>query len=251
MEKILVCIKRVIDYNVKIRIKPDESGVITDGVKMSINPFDEIAIEEALRIKESGNANEVILVSIGPDDSQQQLRTGLAMGADRAILIEHPTQLESIQVAKLLYQIVDQENPDLILMGKQAIDDDSNQTGQMLAQICSYPQATFASKITVTDNIIEVVREVDQGLEILEVDLPAIVTVDLRLNEPRYVKLPDIMKAKKKPLEIIDPSLFDVSLEPTVKVLNVSAPPPRQSGVMLNEASELVAALKEKGLLND
>ncbi len=245
MEKILVCIKRVIDYNVKIRIKPDESGVITDGVKMSINPFDEIAIEEALRIKESGNANEVILVSIGPDDSQQQLRTGLAMGADRAILIEHPTQLESIQVAKLLYQIVDQENPDLILMGKQAIDDDSNQTGQMLAQICSYPQATFASKITVTDNIIEVVREVDQGLEILEVDLPAIVTVD------RYVKLPDIMKAKKKPLEIIDPSLFDVSLEPTVKVLNVSAPPPRQSGVMLNEASELVAALKEKGLLND
>ena len=251
MEKILVCIKRVIDYNVKIRIKPDESGVITDGVKMSINPFDEIALEEALRIKESGNANEVIIVSIGPDDTQQQLRTGLAMGADRAIHIEHPAPLEPIQVAKLLSRIVEQEQPELILMGKQAIDDDANQTGQMLAQIFSYPQATFASKITLTDNTIEVVREVDQGLEILDVDLPAIVTVDLRLNEPRYVKLPDIMKAKKKPLEVLDPVSLNVNLDPSIKVLNVSAPPPRQSGVMLEDASQLVSSLKEKGLLND
>ena len=251
MEKILVCIKRVIDYNVKIRIKPDESGVITDGVKMSINPFDEIALEEALRIKESGNANEVIIVSIGPDDTQQQLRTGLAMGADRAIHIEHPTPLEPIQVAKLLSRIVEKEQPELILMGKQAIDDDANQTGQMLAQIFSYPQATFASKITLTGNTLEVVREVDQGLEILDVDLPAIVTVDLRLNEPRYVKLPDIMKAKKKPLEVLDPVSLDVSLDPSIKVLNVSAPPPSQSGVMLEDASQLVSSLKEKGLLND
>ena len=251
MEKILVCIKRVIDYNVKIRIKPDESGVITDGVKMSINPFDEIALEEALRIKESGNANEVIIVSIGPDDTQQQLRTGLAMGADRAIHIEHPAPLEPIQVAKLLAKIVEQEQPELILMGKQAIDDDANQTGQMLAQIFSYPQATFSSKITLTDNTIEVVREVDQGLEIIDVDLPAIVTVDLRLNEPRYVKLPDIMKAKKKPLEVLDPVSLNVNLDPSIKVLNVSAPPPRQSGVMLEDASQLVSSLKEKGLLND
>ena len=251
MEKILVCIKRVIDYNVKIRIKPDESGVITDGVKMSINPFDEIALEEALRIKESGNANEVIIVSIGPDDTQQQLRTGLAMGADRAIHIEHPTPLEPIQVAKLLSRIVEKEQPELILMGKQAIDDDANQTGQMLAQIFSYPQATFASKITLTGNTLEVVREVDQGLEILDVDLPAIVTVDLRLNEPRYVKLPDIMKAKKKPLEVLDPVALNVNLDPSIKVLNVSAPPPRQSGVMLEDASQLVSSLKEKGLLND
>ena len=251
MEKILVCIKRVIDYNVKIRIKPDESGVITDGVKMSINPFDEIALEEALRIKESGNANEVIIVSIVPEDTQQQLRTGLAMGADMAIHIEHPAPLEPIQVAKLLAKIVEQEQPELILMGKQAIDDDANQTGQMLAQIFSYPQATFASKITLTDNTIEVVREVDQGLEILDVDLPAIVTVDLRLNEPRYVKLPDIMKAKKKPLEVLDPVSLNVNLDPSIKVLNVSAPPPRQSGVMLEDASQLVSSLKEKGLLND
>ena len=247
MEKILVCIKRVIDYNVKIRIKPDESGVITDGVKMSINPFDEIAIEEALRIRESGNANEVILVSIGPDDSQQQLRTGLAMGADRAILIEHPTQLESIQVAKLLYQIVDQENPDLILMGKQAIDDDSNQTGQMLAQMCSYPQATFASKITVTDNILEVVREVDQGLEILEVDLPAIVTVDLRLNEPRYVKLPDIMKAKKKPLDIKSAEDFGIDTSPRLAVVKTGEPEARAAGIKVESVDELVGKLKEVG----
>ena len=251
MEKILVCIKRVIDYNVKIRIKPDESGVITDGVKMSINPFDEIALEEALRIKESGNTNEVIIVSIGPDDTQQQLRTGLAMGADRAIHIEYPTPLEPIQVAKLLSKIVEQEQPELILMGKQAIDDDANQTGQMLAQIFSYAQATFASKITLNDNTLEVVREVDQGLEILDVDLPAIVTVDLRLNEPRYVKLPDIMKAKKKPLEVLDPAALNINLDPSIKVLNVSPPPPRQSGVMLEDASQLVSSLKGKGLLND
>ena len=173
------------------------------------------------------------------------------MGADRAIHIEHSTPLEPIQVAKLLAKIVEQEQPELILMGKQAIDDDANQTGQMLAQIFTYPQATFASKITLTDNTIEVVREVDQGLEILDVDLPAIVTVDLRLNEPRYVKLPDIMKAKKKPLEVLDAVSLNVNLDPFIKVLNVSAPPPRQSGVMLEDASQLVSSLKEKGLLND
>ena len=251
MNKILVCIKRVIDYNVKIRIKPDESGVVTDGVKMSINPFDEIALEEALRLKESGNASEVIIASVGSDDVQQQLRTGLAMGADRAILIEHKATLEPIQVAKLLHRIVDQEKPDLVLMGKQAIDDDASQTGQMLAQMCSYAQGTFASKVTVNGNSLEVVREVDQGLETLEIDLPAIITTDLRLNEPRYVKLPDIMKAKKKPMDIIDPSTLDVDLESSISVLKVSAPPPRQSGVMLNDASELVVILKEKGLLND
>ena len=172
MKKILVCIKRVIDYNVKIRIKSDESGVVTDGVKMSINPFDEIALEEALRLKENGNASEVIIVSIGSDDVQQQLRTGLAMGADRAILIEHNRILEPTQVAKLLHKIVDQEKPDLILMGKQAIDDDASQTGQMLAQMCSYAQGTFVSIVTVNGNSLEVVREVDQGLETLEVDLP-------------------------------------------------------------------------------
>ena len=220
MEKILVCIKRVIDYNVKIRIKSDESGVVTDGVKMSINPFDEIAIEEALRLKENGHASEVIILSIGSDDVQQQLRTGLAMGADRAILIEQNTTLEPIQVAKLLHQIVDQEKPDLILMGKQAIDDDASQTGQMLAQMCSYAQGTFASKVTVNGNSLEVVREVDQGLETLEVDLPAIITTDLRLNEPRYVKLPDIMKAKKKPMDIIKlmyGTKMEIGIEPQIK----------------------------------
>ena len=251
MEKILVCIKRVVDYNIKIRIKPDESGVITEGVKMSINPFDEIALEAALRIKESGSAKEVIVISIGPDDCQQQLRTGLAMGADRAILIQHDEIIEPLKVAKLLHKIVEQENPSLILLGKQAIDDDCNQTGQMLAELCSFPQATFASELTVNENSLEVIREVDQGLETLEIDLPAIVTTDLRLNEPRYVKLPDIMKAKKKPMDIMDSNDFGISLEPSLKVISVTPPPPRESGIMLDGVDELFTALKDKGLINE
>ena len=251
MEKILVCIKRVVDYNIKIRIKPDESGVITEGVKMSINPFDEIALEAALRIKESGNAKEVIIVSIGPDDCQQQLRTGLAMGADRAILIQHDHIIEPLKVAKLLHKIVEQESPGLILLGKQAIDDDCNQTGQMLAELCSFPQATFASELTVNENSLEVIREVDQGLETLEIDLPAIVTTDLRLNEPRYVKLPDIMKAKKKPMDIMDSNDFGISLEPSLKVISVTPPPPRESGIMLDGVDQLFIALKDKGLINE
>ena len=251
MEKILVCIKRVVDYNIKIRIKPDESGVITEGVKMSINPFDEIALEAALRIKESGNAKEVIIVSIGPDDCQQQLRTGLAMGADRAILIQHDHIIEPLKVAKLLHKIVEQESPGLILLGKQAIDDDCNQTGQMLAELCSFPQATFASELTVNENSLEVIREVDQGLERLEIDLPAIVTTDLRLNEPRYVKLPDIMKAKKKPMDIMDSNDFGISLEPSLKVISVTPPPPRESGIMLDGVDQLFIALKDKGLINE
>ena len=198
MEKILVCIKRVIDYNVKIRVKPDETGVVTEGVKMSINPFDEIALEEALRIKESGNASEVIIVSIGPDDSQQQLRTGLAMGADRAILIKHDEDIEPLTVAKALHEIVEQEQPGLIMMGKQAIDDDCSQTGQILAQLCSIPQATFVSQVSIEGDKASVVREIDQGLETPEVDLPAIITTDLRLNEPRYVKLPRHYEGKEE-----------------------------------------------------
>ena len=250
MEKILVCLKRVVDYNVKIRIKPDETDVVTEGVKMSINPFDEIALEEALRIKESGQANDVIIVSIGPEDCQQQLRTGLAMGADRAILVEHSENTEPLTVAKLLHQIVQQEQPELILLGKQAIDDDCNQTGQMLAELCSYSQATYASKLSVGSNSLVVTREVDQGLETLEIDLPAIVTVDLRLNDPRYVKLPDIMKAKKKSLDVINPNDLKISMDPFFKVISVTAPPPRESGIRLNDAGELFDALKEKGLVD-
>ncbi len=250
MNKILVCIKRVIDYNIKIRINSDESGVVTEGVKMSINPFDEIALEEALRIKESGKANEIIVVSIGSEDCQQQLRTGLAMGADRAILIEHQEQAEPLIVAKLLYEIVQQEKPELILLGKQAIDDDCSQTGQMLAELCSYAQATFISKLDIEGNVLTVTREVDQGLENLEIDLPAIVTTDLRLNEPRYVKLPDIMKAKKKPLDVITPNDLNISMDPFFKVISVTEPPPRESGIRLNDAGELFDALKAKGLVD-
>ncbi|MBI32794.1 MAG: hypothetical protein CMD98_02860 [Gammaproteobacteria bacterium] len=250
MEKILVCIKRVIDYNVKIRVKPDESGVVTEGVKMSINPFDEIALEEALRIKENGDAVEVVIVSIGPDDSQQQLRTGLAMGADRAILIKHDGEIEPLTVAKALSEIVEDENPGLIMMGKQAIDDDSSQTGQILAQLCDIPQATFASKVSIQEEKATVVREIDQGLETLEIDLPAIITTDLRLNEPRYVKLPDIMKAKKKVLDVIESGELKTDFSSSIEVINVTPPPPRESGVMVNDVEELVVALKEKGLLS-
>ena len=201
MKKIIVGLKRVIDYNVRVRVKSDQSGVEKDGVKMSINPFDEIALEEALRIKEKGLVDEIVVVSIGNDDCQQQLRTGLAMGADRAILVEAPQDLYPLTLSKVLHEIVKDEQPMIVLLGKQAIDNDNNQVGQMLAALWDRPQATFASEININENTATVTREVDSGLETIEIDLPAVITADLRLNEPRYVKLPDIMKAKKKPLD--------------------------------------------------
>ncbi len=249
MEKILVGLKRVVDYNVRVRVRADGSGVETDGVKMSINPFDEIALEEALRIRESGEAKEVIVVSIGPEVAQQQLRTGLAMGADRAILIKSDSELDSLSAAKLLLQIVQREAPELVLLGKQAIDNDNNQTGQMLAALWGRPQATFASKVAVNGDKLKVTREVDVGLETIEVDLPAVVTTDLRLNEPRYVKLPDIMKAKKKPLDQIDASELGVSADDSIRTTAYEPPQERQKGIMVKDVAELAAALKEKGLL--
>ncbi len=249
MEKIIVCLKRVVDYNVRIRVKPDGSGVITEGLKMSINPFDEIALEEALRIRERGEAQEVIIVSIGPDDAQQQLRTGLAMGADRAILVQTTTELEPLGAARALLAIVTQEQPGLVLLGKQAIDDDCNQTGQMLAALWNRPQATFASKLELQGDRATVTREIDAGLEVLDVDLPAVVTTDLRLNEPRYVKLPDIMKAKKKPIDVVELSALEVDATPRLRVLRHESPPARSRGVMVPDVDSLLAALRDRGLL--
>ena len=246
MDKILVCIKRVVDYNIKIRIKPDESGVITEGVKMSINPFDEIALEEALRIKESGDANEVIVVSIGPDDCQQQLRTGLAMGADRAILIQHDHIIEPLKVAKLLHKIVEQENPGLILLGKQAIDDDCNQTGQMLAALLGWGQGTFASEVKMDGNTVNVTREIDGGLETVKLNLPAVITSDLRLNEPRYASLPNIMKAKRKELIEKTPSDYGVDTTSRVTTLKVEEPAGRSAGVIVESVAELVSKLRDE-----
>lgn len=249
MSKILVCIKRVIDYNVRIRVKPDGSGVVTDGVKMSINPFDEIALEEALRLKERGVASEVIVATLGPADAQQQLRTSLAMGADRAILIQHDTAVEPLTAARAFLKLVEKESPLLVITGKQAIDDDNAQTGQMLAALWNRPQACFASKVEITGSTARVTREVDSGLETLELDLPALITTDLRLNEPRYVKLPEIMKAKKKPLETL--SLADLGITATTQfsTVKVSPPPARQKGVMVKDVAELIGALKQKGVL--
>jgi len=249
MSKILVCVKRVVDFNVRIRVKPDGSGVVTDGVKMSINPFDEIALEEALRIKERGAALEIIAVSIGPADAQQQLRTALAMGADRAVLVQVDAAPEPLSVARMLHALVEREQPQLVILGKQAIDDDNNQTGQMLAALWQRPQATFASKIELASGKATVTREVDAGLETIEVELPAVFTTDLRLNEPRYVKLPDIMKAKKKPLETVTPAALKVTPVQTIQTIRCDPPPQRQRGVMVQDASELVGALKKKGLL--
>jgi electron transfer flavoprotein beta subunit len=249
MSKILVCIKRVVDYNVRIRVKPDGSGVVTDGVKMSINPFDEIALEEALRIKERGAAQEVIAVSVGPADAQQQLRTALAMGADRAVLVQADAAVEPLSAARIVLALVQREQPRLVILGKQAIDDDNNQTGQMLAALWGRPQATFASRIELADGHATVTREVDAGLETIEVELPAVFTTDLRLNEPRYVKLPDIMKAKKKPLETLTAAALGVTPEDKIKVLKCEPPPQRQRGVMVKDPQELVAALKKRGLL--
>ena len=249
MRRILVGIKRVIDYNVRVRVRPDGAGVVTDGVKMSINPFDEIALEEALRIRERGAADEVLVVCLGPDDAQQQLRTALAMGADRAILVKAGDPVEPLAVARTFLKLVERESPELVILGKQAIDDDCNQTGQMLAALWDRPQATFASKVEIEGGRAKVTREVDAGLETIEVDLPAVITTDLRLNEPRYVKLPDIMKAKKKPLDVTDLAALGVDAAPMLRVLKYEPPPQRQKGVMVKTAAELVAALRQKGLV--
>jgi electron transfer flavoprotein beta subunit len=249
VQKIMVCIKRVVDYNVRIRVKPDGSGVMLEGVKMSINPFDEIALEEALRIKERGTNIEVLAVSIGVADAQQQLRTALAMGADRAILVQSDVAVEPLTAASVFLALAKKENPDLILVGKQAIDDDANQTGQMLAAIWERPQATYASKIEIAAGKATVTREVDAGLETIEVDLPAVITVDLRLNEPRYVKLPDIMKAKKKPLDVTSLDVLGVSAEILLKSIKTEPPAQRQKGVMVKDVPELIDALKKKGLI--
>src|ERR1700731_598451 len=245
----MVCIKRVVDYNVRIRVKPDGSGVMLDGVKMSVNPFDEIALEEALRIKERGTNIEVVAVSIGVADTQQQLRTALAMGADRAILVQTDAPVEPLIAAQAFLALAKKENTDLTFLGNETIDDDANQTGQMLAAIWERPQATFASKVEISGSKASVTREVDAGLETIEVDLPAVVTVDLRLNEPRYVKLPDIMKAKKKPLDVTSLEALGVSAAVSLKSVKTEPPPQRQKGVMVKDVPELVDALKKKGLL--
>lgn len=248
--KILVPVKRVVDYNVKIRVKPDGSGVDIANVKMSMNPFDEISVEEAIRLKEAGHAEEIIAVSIGPQKSQETLRTALAMGADRAILYKTDINVEPLAVAKILKHAVEQEKPGLVILGKQAIDDDSNQTGQMLAALLNWPQATFAFKITVKDGALEVTREVDGGLQTLLLKMPAIVTTDLRLNQPRYASLPNIMKAKKKPLDEHDAAALGIDLEPKVKVVKTTEPPARKAGIKVKTAGELVEKLRtEAGVL--
>ena len=249
MKRILVGIKRVVDYNVRIRVKPDGSGVVTDGVKMSINPFDEIALEEALRIKERGGAEEVIVATVGPADTQPQLRNALAMGADRAILVQADGAVEPGVAARALLKLAEREQPSLVILGKQAIDDDNSQTGQMLAAWWGRPQATFASKVELADGKARVTREVDAGLETLEVDLPAVITTDLRLNEPRYVKLPEIMKAKKKPLETLALAALGVEVRQRLKAVRFEPPPQRQKGIKVKDAAELIEVLKKKGVL--
>ena len=249
VEKILVGLKRVVDYNVRVRVRSDGGGVETDGVKMSINPFDEIALEEALRIKEGGTASEVIVISIGKSDAQQQLRTGLAMGADRAILVESDDATDPLTNARILLEVVKREDPGLVLLGKQAIDDDNNQTGQILSALWDRPQATFASEVLLDGSKAKVTREVDAGLETIEVDLPAVITTDLRLNEPRYVKLPDIMKAKKKPLEQIPLADLNIETSTGIKETKFAPPAQRQKGIIVEDVAGLVSALQDRGLL--
>jgi len=244
--KILVPVKRVVDFNVKVRVKADQTGVELANVKMSMNPFDEIAVEEALKIREGGNATEVIAVSAGGAACQETLRTALAMGADRAILIETDVELQPLAVAKLLKAIVARESAGLVILGKQAIDDDANQTGQMLAALLDWPQATFASKVEIGAGSATVVREIDGGLETVEVKLPAIITTDLRLNTPRYATLPNIMKAKKKPLDVVKPDALGVDVAPRLKTLKVAEPPKRKAGVMVKDVAELVDKLKNE-----
>ena len=244
--KILVAVKRVIDYNVQIRVKEDGTGVVTDNVKMSTNPPDDNAIEEAVKIKEAGKATEVVAVSVGEEKAQETVRKALAVGADRGILVKVSGAVEPLAVSKILQKIVEKENPDLVFMGKQAIDDDCNQTGQMLAALLNWPQATFASKIDIKDKVLEVTREVDEGLETLEVNIPAIVTCDLRLNEPRYASLPNIMKAKKKPIMQIESSELGIDTKPRIEQIKVEEPPKRKAGIKVATVEELVQKLKNE-----
>jgi electron transfer flavoprotein beta subunit len=244
--KVLVPVKRVVDFNVKVRVKADGSGVETANVKMSMNPFDEIAVEEAVRLKEAGVATEIVVVSIGPTQCQETLRTALAIGADRAILVQTSVETQPLGVAKALQKLVEKEAPQIVILGKQAIDDDSNQTGQMLAALLAWPQATFASKLKVAGGEAEVTREVDGGLETVAVKLPAVVTTDLRLNEPRYVTLPNIMKAKKKTLDVITPEALGVDLTPRLTTVRVEEPPRRKAGVQVKSVEELVAKLRNE-----
>ncbi len=244
--KVLVPVKRVVDYNVKVRVKGDGTGVDTANVKMSMNPFDEIAVEEAVRLKEKGVVSEIVAISCGVTQCQETLRTAMAIGADRAILVECAEELQPLAVAKLLKALVDKEQPGLVILGKQAIDDDCNQTGQMLAALAGLPQATFASKVEVADGHALVTREVDGGLETLKLRLPAVVTTDLRLNEPRYVTLPNIMKAKKKPLDVFKPGDLGVDVTPRIKTLKVSEPPKRGAGIKVPDVATLVAKLKNE-----
>ena len=244
--KILIPIKRVVDYNVKVRPTSDESGVDLNNVKMAINPFCEIAVEEAVRLKESGVAEEIVAVTIGSSAAQEQLRTSLALGADRAILVESETELEPLGIAKLLKAVVEKESPDLVILGKQAIDGDNNQTGQKLAALLGYPQATFASELSISDGKATVTREVDGGLQTVSVYLPAIVTTDLRLNEPRYASLPNIMKAKSKPLDVMPVADFGIDITPRISTLKVSLPPEREAGVIVETVDELVDKLKNE-----
>jgi electron transfer flavoprotein beta subunit len=247
--KILVGYKRVVDYNVRIQVKPDGSGVVTDGVKLSANPFDDIALEEALRLRDKGLATEVVVVTMGPADSQAHIRNGLAMGANRAIHVVTDSAIQPLSAARAFLKLVEKEQPGLVLMGKQAIDDDANQTGQMLATLWGRPQATFAGAIAIDGSKAQVTREVDAGLEILDIDLPAVVTVDLRLNEPRFIKLPDIMKAKSKPLETIAYADLGVESADFLETSLFAPPAKRSKGVMVKDVAELVAALKNKGLV--
>jgi len=247
--RILVAIKRVVDYNVRIRVKPDGSGVMLDGVKLSINPFDQIAIEEALRIKEKGRADEVVITTIAPADAQATLRNALAMGAQRALHVVADAPLEPLAAARVLLKLVEKEHPFLVILGKQAIDDDNNQTGQMLAALWNRPQATFASKVELADSTARVTREVDAGLETLDVDLPAVITTDLRLNEPRFVKLPEIMKAKTKPLETIALASLGGDADMRVKITKTEPPPVRQRGIMVKDTAALFAELHKRGLV--
>ena len=242
--KVLVAVKRVVDYKVQIRVKADQSGVETENVKMSVNPPDENAIEEAVKLKEQGLAQETLAVTIGDDKAQDVLRTSLAMGIDRSILVKSPNSLEPLAVAKTLSKIIEKENPDLVLLGKQAIDDDSNQTGQILSALLNWPQACFISDLKIEGNKLFISREIDEGIEKLETNLPAVLTCDLRLNTPRFASLPNIMKAKKNPLDIIDISTLGIDTNPKIKVLKVEEPPKRKAGIMVNDVKELVEKLK-------
>lgn len=247
--KIMVPVKRVVDYNVKVRVKSDNTGVELANVKMSMNPFDEIAVEEAIRLKEAGKAEEIIIVSVGPTTAQETIRTGLAMGGDRGILVEHDGETEPLAVAKVLKAIVAEENPDIVLLGKQAIDGDNNQTGQMLAQLLGWPQGTFASEVVAEEGSVNVTREIDGGLETVKLNLPAVITTDLRLNEPRYASLPNIMKAKRKPIDMKTAGDYGVDMGTRLTVLKVEEPPKREAGIMVESVEELVGKLKEKGVI--